>query len=200
MKKLIFVCSHLHSGSSDLCSILDENPKIQICKNFEKQNYSNPLDIFYVTSASHKTNNKSALYLDHLLFNYQLSMKAAYSYCKFIYVIRNPEPTINLLVTKDGMTAENASRYYSYRLRRLYEMSKKTPGSVLLTWDDLQSGNYASILESYLSLNQPLVKDAEKFVTCGEAKFSLGHHELEELENKYQKYLYYLKNEQLMVP
>lgn len=199
MKKLIFVCSHLHSGSSALCSILNEHPKIQICKNFEKQNYSSPLDIFFVTSPNHKTNNKSALYLDHLLFNYQLSMKVAYSYCKFIYVVRNPEPVVDLLM-QDGMSFENAAKYYSYRLRRLYEMSKKTPGSVLLTWEHLNNKEYSSIIENYLGLNQPLEAPEKDFFSVSEAGFSSSQIGLEDLEDKYQKYLYHLKSEQLIFP
>lgn len=194
MKKLIFVCSHLHSGSSVLCEILNQHPRIQICKNFEKQNYFHPLDIFQETSNPHKINNKSALYLDHLLYNYQLSIKAAFSYCRFIYVVRSPEPTINLLVQHNQMDENQATRYYTYRLRRIYEMAKNT-SFVLLTWEDLKNNNYAEIIENYLELSQPIEKNSDKFINFEKSEFFSNSLDLSDVENKYQKYLYSLKEQ-----
>lgn len=198
MKKLIFVCSHLHSGSRELCEILDDHPKIQICKNFEKQNYANPLDLFQATSAPHKLQNKSAIYLDHLLYNYQLSMKSAYSYCRFIYVVRSPEPVINLLMNRNNMNLSQAIRYYTYRLRRLYEMSKNTPNAVVLTWEDLKYNNFGSLIQNYLSLVQPIKASDEKTSKFYVADTISNQFDLSAVEDKYQKYLYFLKNQSLI--
>lgn len=199
MKKLIFVCSHLHSGSSELCKILSEHPKIQYCNNFEKQTYSNPVDMFQATSSSHKMKNKSAIYLDHLLYNYQLSIKSAYSYCRFIYLVRSPEPVINLLISNDTMSFDQAVRHYTYRLRRLCEMFKNTPDAVLLTWEDLKSGDFKSKIENYLSLSPPIEITQENISKFYEYESFSNQFDLSDVENKYQKYLYFLKSQSLIL-
>lgn len=197
MKKILFVCSHLHSGSSMLCQILNNHPRIQSF-NYLSKNYAHPENLIILSNQHHKLANRAAIYLDELLYNYQFSIKSAYKECKFIYLVREPEFVINSLITQQKMKISNAINYYSYRLRRICEMSRETPGAVLLTKNDLDAGKGKELIEEYLNLKTPLqdflsqnFNDQEKITDL------VGHTRLSKVEETFQRYLYYLKNQNL---
>ena len=52
-----------------------------------------------------------------------------------------------------------AKRYYCFRLRRLYEMAKKTPGAIFLTWDDIKSKKKLELVENYLNIKEKINLD-----------------------------------------
>lgn len=196
MKKIVFVCSHLQSGSAALCAVMNLHPRIQL---YETSTYHSSMDLIALTKQSHKINNRSAIYLNELLFNYELCTKSAYTNCKFIYLIRSPEIVLGNLIEKQEMKLSCAVRYYTYRLRRLCEMAKRTPGAVLLTWDDLNSNRGINLIDEYLELKQPLIYDSvflEQFKEENSVKIKL---EIKNsAEETYQKYLYWLKTNTLL--
>jgi hypothetical protein len=94
MKKIVFICSHLCSGSSALYDAMNENPRIHGFKQNSLNAYESPFNLVTLTNKTHKMNNASAIYMDELLKNYQFTSKESYSYCNFIYIVRSPEFTI----------------------------------------------------------------------------------------------------------
>lgn len=195
MKKVVLICSHLHSGSRYLYESLNNHSQIQ---GYNYPVYSSALDLIRLTDQRHKLNNRSSVYMDELLFNYNLSTDVAYKECKFIYVIREPISVLNKLALINKMKPIFGLRYYSYRLRRLFEMSKRTPGSILLTWDDLISNRGIDLIEKYIG-----VKESIKFKIDNDFNISdnlINLNLIKEAEDCYQKYLYYFKNRNLIIP
>ena len=191
MKKIVFVCSHLQSGSAALCSVMNLHPRIQL---YETSTYYSSIDLITLTQQHHKMNNRSALYMNELLYNYEFCTKSAYTNCKFVYLIRSPEIVLGNLVEKEGMKLSCAVRYYTYRLRRLCEMAKRTPGAVLLTWEDLNANRGINLIDEYLELKTPIIYDSiflEDFKEENNIRISLE--DKNEVSETYQKYLYWLK-------
>lgn len=193
MKKIVFLISHVGSDSDKLLKILNENPRVQILNGV--QTYSHPVDLrFLVLRTPHKLDNTAAVYGDHLLHNTQFNCEAIHSICKFIYIIREAKASLNENQFHLSRTVET---YYRFRLRRIYEMARRTPGSVLLTWDDMQSGAAFPLIESYLGLKEPLV-GAELFTKS--IKDRVPFHMVEHAQDAYEKYFYKLKNLDLLLP
>lgn len=150
MSKAVFITSHLFSGSHALCEALDTNKRVSsFSSNAVYQHYD---DFRFLVRRKHKANNTAATYLDELLYNHSFSWKPLYEYCKFIYVVREAKPTLNGIVTYHNLKHQAALRYYSYRLRRLCEMARNTPNSLLITWDDITSGKCIDPISDFLNL------------------------------------------------
>jgi len=191
MRTVVFVVSHLGSESHELVRILNNNPRVQI-SNTENEHYNHPLDLRNLLEKKHKLDNAAAVYGDHLLFNYCLSSKAIYSICKFIYLIRPAKSTLNIIRRLyPNYTNLTAYRYYCFRLRRIFEMAKKTPGSVLITWSDLANDKGYSLIEKYLNLKEPLVHSNEGFLETDEDEIPAEYVDL--AQSSYERYLYSLK-------
>jgi hypothetical protein len=201
MKKVLFLASHLYSGSSALYHALNANPRIQGFMNNKYNDYGSFLSIYTMTLQEHKCTTRAAIYMDELLFNPQLSVKTAYEFCKFIYVVRPPEQTLNLMISNNLIANSKskpsyAVRYYTYRLRRICEMAKRTPGAVLLTFEDLKLGRGMDLLTDYLQLRQP-VEFYPHYLQTLERNFStelLDTNLRSEVNDTYERYLYFLKN------
>ena len=192
MKKVCFVVSHLGSGSSDLVEVLNGNPRCSIESSSVK--YSNPDDLNWLFSKQHKCRDSSAIYGDHILFNHSFSCRALYESCKFIYVIRPARQSLNEISTlKDlGLKGTFAARHYGFRLRRICEMARKTPGALMLTWDDLASGKAFPSIEDYLGLRSPLKTEHRHFTLIPKDDFDESL--VSECEDAYERYYYYLSN------
>lgn len=188
MKKVCFIISHHGSGSFDLVNILNQNPKCDI--NSSQYSYDNPQDLNWMFLKNHKCRDNSAVYGDHLLYNMSFSCKKLYNYCKFIYVIRPPRASLNEMISMNYQQ-EYAARYYRYRLRRICEMAKKTPDSVLVTWEDLVKGSF-SVIENLLGLKEKLYSKNHHFITKETNSFKESL--VSECEDAYERYYYYLKN------
>ena len=125
MKTTLFITSHLFSGSDLLVNSLNENPRVQIWTTGSM--YSHPSNLEYLHLLDHKMDNTAAIYGDHLLYDVSLTNKVFYDFCKFIYFIRPARSVISeLLLT--GRKLPYAIRYYCFRLRKICEMEKRTPG------------------------------------------------------------------------
>lgn len=187
MKKVCFVVSHIGSGSSELISSLNGNPRCEIQST--RVQYSSPESLNWMFSRGHKMRNSSAVYGDHLLFNASLSCRKLYEFCKFIYVIRPARPSLSSIMSS-GYGEDEASRYYRFRLRRICEMAKRTPGAVFATWDDLVRGEVLRSIESYLGLTTPL----EAIDASEDASATPRESVVEQCQDAYERYHYFLKN------
>ena len=192
MKKVCFVVSHLGSGSLDLVDILNRNPRCQIqCSSAQ---YESPESLNWLLSTPHKCRDSSAIYGDHLLYNMSISCKNLYEFCKFIYVIRPARASLNEIATLQdtGLSEQAASDYYRFRLRRMCEMARRTRDAVLVTWDDLAKGKAFPTIEEYLGLNKQLVTEHHHFSVEGRDSFREAL--IEQAQDAYERYYYYLNN------
>lgn len=187
MKKVCFVVSHLGSGSSDLVESMNKNPRCEI--HTTKVQYSSPDSLKWMLNRGHKMRNSSAVYGDHLLFNASMSCKKFYEFCKFIYVIRPARHSLGAVVA-EGYGEDEAARYYRFRLRRICEMAKKTPGAVIATWDDIERGEVLKNIESYLGFSTPLEKpNLSEGIPC-----KIKESVIAQCQDAYERYHYFLKN------
>ena len=189
MKKVCLLISHEQSGSGALFDILGANTRVQAYHT--GRTYNHPLVLGAVTSLPHKNCTTAAIWLDELLHNYQFSCKELYKVCRFVYMVRPAEPTVNALILA-GYEPDCAARYYCYRLRRMCEMAKRTPEAVLVTYEDAQSGRVFPLIEKYLTLRTPLVPKPNLFPTppAGLAKWDL----VERCQESYERHLYFLRS------
>ena len=179
---------------------MNYHPQIQGFRKNGFNIYENKLNFLRYTEQKHKLNNRSAIYMDELVYNQQLQTKDAYEICKFIYVIRPPVNTLSLLIAKDNVKPSFAYRYYSFRMRRICEMAKRTPGAVLLTHDNIMKRQGIDLITQYLGLREPFNFEPELFFPY-ERSFStdlLGINLRSQAENTYEQYLYFLKNQSLL--
>lgn len=190
VKKVCFVVSHLGSGSSDLVDILNDNPRCDIQSS--PISYCGPHDLERLFSRPHKCRDSSAVYGDHLLFNTSLSCRNLYDICSFIYVIRPARSSLNEISTLSeyGLSGRFAARYYGFRLRRICEMAKRTPGALFLTWDDLASGRAFPSIEGQLGLKVQLKSRYHHFNAGFRDEFD--ERLISECQDAYDRYYYYL--------
>jgi hypothetical protein len=135
--------------------------------------------------------------MDELLYNYCLSIKYAYNVSKFIYIIRDAEPTLNWLMENELFkTPLHAQRYYLYRLRRICEMAKRTPGAVVLSYYDIKNKKGLDKIESYLNLKEPIELYAKM---PDPTSLSLVPSTLvREADESFERYWHYLKSQDLI--
>ena len=192
MKRVLFVVSHLCSGSSALFHTLDTHPRIQMANLLAT--YTHPFDLGVLTSTPHKNGTTAAYWGDHLLFNYQLGYRGFYETCKFVYVIRQPKATLNEIMSKsDNYSPLTALRYYSFRLRRMYEMAACTPDAVLARRQHIVSGAVLPLIEDYLDLDLPLRREPDLLME--EAASGLVPDEIiEEGQDCFEKYYYLIRD------
>jgi len=140
--------------------------------------------------------------MDEINFNYQISTKNVYSSCKFIYVLRSPEQCIPQIISSFGYRPLCAVRYYTFRLRRICEMARNTPGAVLLTFDDLLNDRGADLINDYLELVKPIDFNPNNFAVYKNTVSDdlLGSVLRSQAYDKYERYLYFLKNQSLRRP
>lgn len=180
--------SHLESGSSDLFEILRSHPRIDGFRT--GLSYDHIDKLFILTDNIHKRDNSAAIFMDELLYNTSFASRHLCPYGKFIYLVREAKPTLNLILKNHPTyTVETAARYYCYRLRGIYEYVLRTPGAVFLTWDDLNSGNL-EMVQQYLGLREPL-----RPTTLRREYEDLAPREvIDECQECYERYLYNLKH------
>lgn len=190
MKKVLFLVSHVGSGSGSVYESLNAHPRIQ---GFSFNNvYSSSIRLMSLTANKHKLMNNSRIYMDHLLYNYQISDRSLLSCCSFVYVVREPEASIDYLIGSGTYSREQAKMYYLYRIRRICELAKRTPGSTFLTHANLRDGKGLDLIERQLRLKDSIPRinwiDGEKM------KNHLRIEEYDSLSQAYEKYLYFVSN------
>lgn len=202
MKKVVFICSHVFSGSNQLYAAMQKNPRIQGYKNKNLNFYESSMNLVNLMSMRHKANNNSSIFLDEINFNHQISTKNVYSFCKFIYILRDPDQCLAQMVSSLRYSALGAARYYTFRLRRICEMSRNTPGAILLTFDDLLDGRGIDLINDYLELVRPIDFNPQKlsYYKNSASVDLLGSALRGQTWDQYERYLYFLKNQSLRRP
>lgn len=186
MKKVLFLVSHVGSGSDALYALLNSETRIM---GFDKNNiYDSPIQLVALTENKHKLNNSSRIYMDHLLYNYQYCLKPN-PHCQFIFLVREPEGTIDYLVNRKIYKKQDAKRYYLYRIRRICELLKRNPDSVFITYSNLREGKGLDIISEYIGLKNVLKFSQEFIVPSG--KNTLQIQDYEKLSSAYEKYVYF---------
>ena len=187
MRRIVFLISHIGSDSDKLVDILNENPRVEILQTGRK--YDHPSDLDFLVLRKHKLGGAAAIHGDHLLLNIAFSCEALHSICKFIYMVREAKPSLNENTFHPRRTVET---YYRFRLRRMYEMAYKTPGAVLLTWDDVRTGRGLSVIEEYLGLKDSLVPQAERFIKS--TQDHIPFESVDRAQDAYEEYLYRMRS------
>ena len=182
MKKVCFLLTHQCSGSEPLLETLGANPRIQVYRT--GRTYLHPLSLEDLTGMPHKTRNAAAVWLDEIRYNYQFGNKSLYPLARFLYMVRPAAPTLTCLVT-GGYEPDFAARYYCYRLRRLAEMAKRTPGAILITPDKPA----LDLVAEYLSLKQPLLSFQAQPAVVASLDWELVRH----CEERYEWHLFFMK-------
>ena len=189
MKHVLLIVTHIGSGLSGLSQILATHSRIEMFSS--KTRYDHPIQLEWLYSHAHKLDSAAAIYADQLFYNIQFSCKALYNACKFIYVVRDAKSSLNQIVSELQYTPSKAVMYYTFRLRRICEMARCTPGAVLLTWNDMATGSGLPLIEEYLQLRTPLLKQNDLFVPNALDEIPL---EIERQgQESYERHLYYLR-------
>lgn len=189
MKNVVFIVSHLHSGSNSLIQTLNENPRVHIQNT--KLAYNHPDVLRNLFSLGHKLDDSSAVFGDHILFNTDFSSNVFYDYAKFIYVVRDGRSTLENILSDERLNydLDKAVLYYSFRLRRMYEMATRTPKSIFLNYKQMYEEDNLKAIESYLDLKEPLKGREVEF-----ADFKLSRSQTDRCQEVFEKYLFKFKN------
>ncbi len=193
MKKVCFVVSHLGSGSASLVAALNANPSCQFIESNAK--YDGPASVRWIFKMGHKCRDASAVYGDHLLFNASITSREMYGRFLNIFVVRPARHSLNEII-RMGYNERGASSYYRFRLRRICEMAKRSPDSILVSWEELAKESTADIISEYLGLPTPIspplpFEPSEE--VCSEST-------VEECQMAYERYYYYLNGLNLRRP
>lgn len=168
MKKILFVVTHL--GNEDFVRHLKTSTKID-GPSVPEVEYDVPEKFFELTRYRHKQENASAIYVDQLVHNHQLTCRAMLPHCKFIYLLRRPQ-----FGEMRGYTLENAVKYYLFRLRGMAEYYFRAPGLIVTEPDWKVIGDYlGTSFEPY------------ELPECSQA--------VPECEEAYERYLALLRSE-----
>jgi hypothetical protein len=163
--------SHLGCGT-ELFDTLAAHPRIQGYRlNIQYNHFDNVLGML---SLIHKSDNALAISMDEVVYNMSFNCKPLCRFVKFVFYIRPPGPSLPRIMKEHDYSRKGAESYYCFRLRGLYEYSRRASHSVVVT-DPLDVKG----MEQLLNLKTPLLG---KPVTDGE---SLHSQECEDCYNKY---------------
>lgn len=180
----LFIATHLGSGASMLCDSLSRHG---LCAHARPRTaYKHASDLLKMKEAR----PVSKIYFDKLVWNFQFCCPSLYTQCKFIYVVREAKPTLSHLIKHKGYSTQGAYLYYTYRLRRLCEMAKKTPDAMLLTFDDIASTRAFTDLQTNLGLRKSLEFTYKQDMS--EVEFPHVLHEM--AQARYERHFAYLAN------
>lgn len=185
MKNFLLIISHLGAETSNFCSILNDNQRIQF-NNIPINIYDSPFVLEEIKSIPHKLNNSAAIWADSLLYNHQFTCKSLYKFCKFIYFIRNGKDFLSSLV-KDKESIPFLISYYKNRLQRMCEMAFFA-GGIVVDCNSLEKS--FPVIENYLNLKESL-----KFKPFIKNKLNniLTQKNIEDVEKIYEYYFFKLK-------
>lgn len=187
MKRIILVVSHLGAGSVNLCYCLAQSKIIEWAQ--DGIIYDHPTDsIESLLSTRHKYSNRIGLYVNEVLYNYQICHKGMYKTCEFIFLIRDPKTSIKVLKSSDSVFALD---YYIFRLRRIYEMAIETKGAIFLTWDDLMNKKGITLISKKLNLSENL---QFREIKSDRQLLDLPKSLLKEAERAYELCIYRVRN------
>lgn len=178
--------SHSGSGSNSLYALLGGHSRIMGIEN--NNIYQSDMSLFSVSNMKHKLTNSSRMYLDHILYNFQYSLKPNI-WVKMIFLVREPEASIDYMVNRKLFKKSEAKRYYLYRIRRICELAKRNPDSVFLTYSNLREGKGLTEIADHIGIKEKISFSQEFIVPSGNN--TLKSQDYDELSDCYNKYLYY---------
>ena len=187
MNKILLIVSHLESGSDSLVQNLDSGVRLQRL-NFNL--YSN-LDCLSFKRLNTQYRKRPEIYLDHILYNHEFSCKELFKYLNFVYVIGDPKKSLDNIVRNKTYDERTACNYYCFRVRRIYEMIKKSSDCLVFFDEDLQND------ETYNKIHQMLgIKDKIKIKnnTQDKKEIYIDRSIMSEAESFYEKYRYKIKS------
>jgi hypothetical protein len=190
MRRVLFIASHLCSGSDSLFNMLDSHPRIQ--GHRMGISYDGPQSLVALTSQPHKLENSSAVYMDEMLFNYNISSKPLYVEAHYVFLIRSPRDTINEIAATKNYHPNSAWAYYRFRLHRLRSIAHKAKGAVVLTYEDLVKGQGLELIGDYLGLKEPFTYRPVARNPYPDAYDNISH--MRVAEEAYESTLYALRN------
>lgn len=186
MKRVILVISHLGAGSANLCYCLAQSEMVEWAQ--DGIIYDHPTEsVESLLATKHKYSNRIGLYVNEVLYNYQICHKGMCKTCEFIFLIRDPKNSIKVLKPVDSVFALN---YYIFRLRRIYEMAKESKGAIFLTWDDLMNKKGMTLVSKKLNISDLQFKE----VPSNRQLLDLPKSLLKEAERAYEFCLYRIRN------
>ena len=186
MKKVLFIITHLGSGSFELFNSLIKVPSID---GFKMDiSYRHPDDLKLLTKNIHKKNDASAIYMDELLYNHSLLSKKLAKFCNLIYLVREPKSTLNKIIADNpSYSLESAARYYCYRLRGILEYYRKVSVKCpFLKWENISEDKKS--IESYLGLETSLEISSDEYVD-----HNLDYKILLNCQERYDHYLFQMR-------
>lgn len=186
MKQFLFLTTHLGSGSMPLFFALESYPRIKM--NQTNTDYDHPSVVYDFFNPP----TSGTIYGEQLLFNFSLSHKKFLEFSKFIYFIRSGRHTINELVKNKNFSISNCLLYYSYRMRRICEMARMTPGAILLTWDNLKDGKGMDLIKDYVGMKYKADISKEKFKYSNSSS-NIDYRILQKADECYERHYYYLR-------
>jgi hypothetical protein len=187
MNKILLIVSHLESGSESLVQNLDSGVRLQRL-NFNL--YSN-LDCLSFKRPNTEYRKRPKVYFDHILYNHEFSCKELFKYLNFVYVVGDPKKSLDSIVHNKIYDERTACNYYCFRVRRIYEMIKKSNGCLVFFDEDLQND------ETYNKIHQMIgIKDKIKIKnkTQDKKEIYIDRNIMSEAESFYEKYRYKIKS------
>jgi hypothetical protein len=184
MKRILFLATHIGSGSENLVETLEQSPRIEFFPS--SSIFAHPEDLNPLFANSHKNTTANAICGTQLFLNESISGKSFYHSCWFVYFIRRARPAITEIIKRKSYNPKTAIDYYIFRIRRLYEMSVQSKSPVL-TWDDIQMSRGLDAVQEYLKLKLPIPARPELFV---EQIDLLPQSQVEKAEEVYESILY----------
>lgn len=187
MNKILLIISHLESGSDALVQSLDSGVRLQ---RLGYNLYSN-LDCLSFKRPNTEYRKRPTVYFDQILYNHEFSCKELFKYLNFVYVVGDPKKSLDSIVYNKIYNERTACNYYCFRIRRIYEMIKKSNSGVVFFDDELQDG------ETYFKIHQMLgIKDKIKIKDKAQDKkeIYIDRNIMGEAESFYEKYRYKIKS------
>lgn len=185
MNNIVLICSHLESGSDNLIYNLDSGAK------FQKFNATyNDIKCLTLEKPNFEYRKRPKIYFDHILYNHEFSCKELYKYLSFIFVIGEPKATLSNIIFKEIYDQKTACNYYCFRLRRIYEMIRRSKNHLIFFKEDLSKQEIYDNIQKMMNIKDKLkikIKNKEK------QEIKIDRNLLEEAEYFYEKYRYKIK-------
>lgn len=186
MNKILLVCSNLHSGSEHLVKSLCSGSRVQKIS----RDYTNT-KVLFDNILIKEYGKKPTHYIDHIIYNYQFSNKNLLNHCFFIFLIGDPRVCISNMV-EAGLSERQSCDYYLLRIRRLYEMIKKSKNKIVLFPEDLLNQNLYKFIHQKLGIKDRI---KPKFKNTTKKDINLDRKIIIEAEDFYEKYRYIIKKD-----
>jgi hypothetical protein len=189
-KELLLVITHYRENNV-LVDTLNTNKRIQ---KIDLQLYKDINNLFSLGSIRSGYRKNPHIYMDPLYYNHQFSFAPLLNFCKFIYLVNKPRLVMPNLIGNKTYSSESCLNYYCFRLRKIYEMIRKTPKQNFRVYFDEEftlPETYKKIQE-FLDLKEEFNIRKENSV----ADFNISNTILEKANECYEKYRFKIKESQ----